>query len=117
MKFFKLLHQSSKCNARVGQIKTTRGLIQTPVFMPVGTLGTVKAVNQKDLEQNIDSEIILSNTYHLYLRPGTDIIKSSKGIHNYINWQRPILTEGGSIPISPFVTTLNVPRFNFFFII
>ena len=90
MKFFKLLHQSSKCNARVGEIKTTRGMIQTPVFMPVGTLGTVKAVNQKDLEYDIDSEIILSNTYHLYLRPGTDIIKSSKGIHNYINWQRPI---------------------------
>ena len=77
MKFFKLLHQSSKCNARVGEIKTTRGMIQTPVFMPVGTLGTVKAVNQKDLEYDIDSEIILSNTYHLYLRPGTDIIKSS----------------------------------------
>ena len=99
MKFFKLLHQSSKCNARVGQIKTTRGLIQTPVFMPVGTLGTVKAVNQKDLKQDIGSEIILSNTYHLYLRPGTDIIKSSKGIHNYINWDRPILTDSGGYQI------------------
>ena len=99
MKFFKLLHQSSKCNARVGEIKTTRGMIQTPVFMPVGTLGTVKAVNQKDLEYDIDSEIILSNTYHLYLRPGTDIIKSSKGIHNYINWQRPILTDSGGYQI------------------
>ena len=99
MKFFKLLHQSSKCNARVGEIKTTRGMIQTPVFMPVGTLGTVKAVNQKDLEYDIGSEIILSNTYHLYLRPGTDIIKSSKGIHNYINWQRPILTDSGGYQI------------------
>ena len=99
MKFFKLLHQSSKCNARVGEIKTTRGMIQTPVFMPVGTLGTVKAVNQKDLEYDIDSEIILSNTYHLYLRPGTDVIKSSKGIHNYINWQRPILTDSGGYQI------------------
>jgi len=99
MKFFKLLHQSSKCNARVGQIKTSRGLIQTPVFMPVGTLGTVKAVSQKDLKQNIGAEIILSNTYHLYLRPGTDIIKSSKGIHNYINWQRPILTDSGGYQI------------------
>ena len=99
MKFFKLLHQSSKCNARVGQIKTTRGLIQTPVFMPVGTLGTVKAVNQKDLKLDIGSEIILSNTYHLYLRPGTDIIKSSKGIHNYINWDRPILTDSGGYQI------------------
>ena len=99
MKFFKLLHQSSKCNARVGEIKTTRGMIQTPVFMPVGTLGTVKAVNQKDLEYDIDSEIILSNTYHLYLRPGIDILKSSKGIHNYINWQRPILTDSGGYQI------------------
>ena len=99
MKFFKLLHQSSKCNARVGEIKTTRGLIQTPVFMPVGTLGTVKAVSQKDLKNNIGSEIILSNTYHLYLRPGTDIIKSSKGIHNYINWDRPILTDSGGYQI------------------
>jgi len=99
MKFFKLLHQSSKCNARVGEIKTTRGLIQTPVFMPVGTLGTVKAVSQKDLKNNIGSEIILSNTYHLYLRPGIDILKSSKGIHNYINWDRPILTDSGGYQI------------------
>ena len=99
MKFFNLLYQSGKCNARVGQIKTTRGLIQTPVFMPVGTLGTVKAVNQKDLKLDIGSEIILSNTYHLYLRPGTDIIKSSKGIHNYINWDRPILTDSGGYQI------------------
>ena len=99
MKFFKLLHQSSKCNARVGEIKTTRGLIQTPVFMPVGTLGTVKAVSQKDLKNNIGSEIILSNTYHLYLRPGIDVFKSSKGIHNYINWDRPILTDSGGYQI------------------
>ena len=99
MKFFKLLHQSSKCNARVGQIKTTRGLIQTPVFMPVGSLGTVKAVNQKDLKLDIGSEIILSNTYHLYLRPGIDVFKSSKGIHNYINWDRPILTDSGGYQI------------------
>ena len=76
MKFFKLLHQSSKCNARVGEIKTTRGMIQTPVFMPVGTLGTVKAVNQKDLEYDIDSEIILSNILAPWLPPITIIVNS-----------------------------------------
>ena len=97
--FFKLLHQSSKSNARVGQIKTSRGLINTPVFMPVGTLGSVKGINQKELEKDIGAEIILSNSYHLYLRPGINVIKSAKGIHKFINWKKPILTDSGGYQI------------------
>ena len=97
--FFKLLHQSSKSNARVGQIKTSRGLINTPVFMPVGTLGSVKGINQKELEKEIGAEIILSNSYHLYLRPGINVIKSAKGIHKFINWKKPILTDSGGYQI------------------
>ena len=84
MTFFKLLHQSSKSNARVGQIKTSRGLIETPVFMPVGTLGSVKGISQRELDKDIGAQIILSNSYHLFLRPGIDIIQSAKGIHKFI---------------------------------
>ena len=97
--FFNLLHQSSKSNARVGQIKTTRGLINTPIFMPVGTIGSVKGIHQRELEEDIGAEIILSNTYHLYLRPGIETIKSIKGIHNFISWNKPILTDSGGYQI------------------
>ena len=99
MTFFKLLHQSSKSNARVGQIKTSRGLIETPVFMPVGTLGSVKGISQRELDKDIGAQIILSNSYHLFLRPGIDIIQSAKGIHKFINWNKPILTDSGGYQI------------------
>ena len=97
--FFKLTHRSSKTNARSGKIFTDRGAISTPTFMPVGTLGTVKAVNQHELENNIQAEIILSNTYHLYLRPGVDVINSAGGLHKFMNWNKPILTDSGGYQV------------------
>tara|TARA_B100000963_G_scaffold155771_1_gene135632 strand:+ start:2195 stop:3322 length:1128 start_codon:yes stop_codon:yes gene_type:complete len=97
--FFKLTHRSSKTNARSGKIFTDRGSISTPTFMPVGTLGTVKAVNQHELENNIQAEIILSNTYHLYLRPGVDVINSAGGLHKFMNWNKPILTDSGGYQV------------------
>ena len=97
--FFKLTHRSSKTNARSGKIFTDRGSILTPIFMPVGTLGTVKGVHQYELENDIQAEIILSNTYHLYLRPGLDIINSAGGLHKFINWNKPILTDSGGYQV------------------
>lgn len=90
--------------ARRGQIKTGRGVIQTPAFMPVGTLGTVKAMSQDELK-DIGAEIILGNTYHLYLRPGTDVISAVGGLHAFMSWDRPILTDSGGFQVfslSPF---------------
>ena len=97
--FFKLTHRSSKTNARSGKIFTDRGSISTPTFMPVGTLGTVKGVHQHELENDIQAEIILSNTYHLYLRPGVDVINSSGGLHKFMNWNKPILTDSGGYQV------------------
>ena len=97
--FFKLIHRSSKSNARAGKIFTDRGVIRTPIFMPVGTLGTVKGVHQKELSNNIKAQIILSNTYHLFLRPGIDVLSDSGGIHKFINWKKPILTDSGGYQV------------------
>ena len=97
--FFKLTHRSSKTNARSGKIFTDRGSISTPTFMPVGTLGTVKGVHQHELENDIQAEIILSNTYHLYLRPGVDVINSAGGLHKFMNWNKPILTDSGGYQV------------------
>ena len=97
--FFKLTHRSSKSNARVGKVFTDRGEINTPIFMPVGTLGTVKGVFNHDLIDKINAEIILSNNYHLYLRPGIDTIKKSGGLHKFINWNKPILTDSGGYQV------------------
>ena len=97
--FFKLTHRSSKTNARSGKIFTDRGSISTPTFMPVGTLGTIKGVHQHELENDIQAEIILSNTYHLYLRPGVDVINSAGGLHKFMNWNKPILTDSGGYQV------------------
>ena len=97
--FFKLTHRSSKTNARSGKIFTDRGSISTPTFMPVGTLGTVKGVHQHELENDIQAEIILSNTYHLYLRPGLDVINKAGGLHKFMNWNKPILTDSGGYQV------------------
>ena len=97
--FFKLTHRSSKTNARSGKIFTERGAISTPTFMPVGTLGTVKGVHQHELENDIQAEIILSNTYHLFLRPGVDVINSAGGLHKFMNWNKPILTDSGGYQV------------------
>ncbi len=93
---FELLTQNEK--ARLGKIHTPRGTINTPAFMPVGTLGTVKSIFTEDLEKT-DSEIILGNTYHLMLRPGIDILKKFRGLHNFMNWKKPILTDSGGFQI------------------
>ena len=85
--------------ARTGMLKTAHGDIPTPVFMPVGTAGTVKGILQRDLEEDIDAKIILGNTYHLYLRPGTDVLKASGGLHRFMSWDRPILTDSGGYQV------------------
>src|SRR5690554_2215280 len=85
--------------ARAGVIKTAHGKIQTPIFMPVGTAGSVKAVHQHELRENINAQIILGNTYHLYLRPGLDIIQRAGGLHKFMNWERPILTDSGGFQV------------------
>ncbi len=85
--------------ARCGLVYTHHGVIETPVFMPVGTVGSVKAVYHRDLKDDIKAQIILGNTYHLYLRPGTDIIKRAGGLHKFISWDRPILTDSGGYQV------------------
>ncbi len=96
---FTLLHSDSKSKARVGLLETDHGPIETPIFMPVGTAGTVKAVHQRELKNDIHAEIILGNTYHLYLRPGLDVIKNAGGIHKFNGWDMPILTDSGGYQI------------------
>jgi queuine tRNA-ribosyltransferase len=96
---FELLHKDKNSKARAGKITTDHGVIETPIFMPVGTQGTVKAVAQRTLEEDIKAQIILSNTYHLYLRPGTEILEEAGGLHNFINWDKPILTDSGGFQI------------------
>jgi queuine tRNA-ribosyltransferase len=96
---FKLLKTSEGCGARAGIIETGHGIIETPVFMPVGTAGTVKAVHQRELKDDLNAMIILGNTYHLYLRPGVDIIGEAGGLHKFINWDRPILTDSGGYQV------------------
>lgn len=97
--FFKLLKTSNGSKARLGTLHTDHGEVQTPIFMPVGTLGTVKAVKQDELIEKIHAQIILGNTYHLYLRPGCNIIADAGGLHQFINWDRPILTDSGGYQI------------------
>lgn len=89
----------SKTKARAGFIETDHGRVETPVFMPVGTKGTVKAVDQTFLRDDIDASIILGNTYHLYLRPGMDVMREAGGLHNFMNWRRPILTDSGGYQV------------------
>ena len=97
--FFKILKSDTITNARTGIITTDNGIIETPVFMPVGTLGTVKGVHQRELIEDIEAQIILGNTYHLYLRPGIDIIQKAGGLHKFINWNRPMLTDSGGYQV------------------
>ena len=96
---FHISNFDKKSNARAGELVTDHGIIKTPVFMPVGTQGTVKGVHQYELENYIKSKIILSNTYHLYLRPTTNIIENAGGLHKFINWNRPILTDSGGFQV------------------
>ncbi len=85
--------------ARTGYFETDHGIVETPIFMPVGTQGTVKAVNQSYLESDIHAQIVLSNTYHLYLRPGTEVLSEAGGLHRFMNWNKPILTDSGGYQV------------------
>lgn len=96
---FQLKSRDKESKARTGVLKTAHGDIPTPVFMPVGTAGTVKGVLQRDLAEDIDAKIILGNTYHLFLRPGTEILKSAGGLHRFMQWERPILTDSGGYQV------------------
>jgi len=96
---FTLEHNDSKSAARAGTITTDHGTIETPIFMPVGTAGTVKGVHTKDLREDTKAQIILGNTYHLFLRPGTEILKAAGGLHKFNGWDRPILTDSGGYQV------------------
>ena len=96
---FNLTAQDPLSKARAGEIVTGHGVIQPPIFMPVGTAGTVKAVHQRELKDDIKAQIILGNTYHLYLRPGLDILESVGGLHHFIGWDGPILTDSGGYQV------------------
>ena len=95
---FHLLSSSSECSARCGEVTTLHGTIKTPVFMPVGTLGTVKAVTPENLV-DLGAQIILGNTYHLFIRPGHELIKQFGGLHGFMHWDKPILTDSGGFQI------------------
>ncbi len=96
--FFKVLSQDKNSKARVSEITTSHGTFQTPIFMPVGTQATVKAIEQRELEE-IGAKIILSNTYHLYLRPGSEVLNKAGGLHKFMNWNKPILTDSGGFQV------------------
>lgn len=96
---FSISHNDSQSKARRGCLETAHGSIQTPVFMPVGTAGTVKAVHQYELEAEVKAQIILGNTYHLYLRPGTETLQAAGGLHRFMHWNKPILTDSGGYQV------------------
>jgi queuine tRNA-ribosyltransferase len=96
---FTLQHNDPSSKARAGLIETAHGTIETPIFMPVGTAGTVKTVHQRELKEDIKAQIILGNTYHLYLRPGTDVLEKAGGLHKFNGWDKPILTDSGGYQV------------------
>ena len=96
---FDLEHKDTQTQARAGRITTEHGKIQTPIFMPVGTVGSVKAVHMQELRRDIDAQIILGNTYHLFMRPGLEIIEQAGGLHRFNGWDRPILTDSGGYQV------------------
>ena len=96
---FELKKNDATTKARAGILHTDHGDIETPIFMPVGTVGSVKAVHQRELREDIDAQIILGNTYHLYLRPGMEILQSAGGLHRFMGWERPILTDSGGFQV------------------
>ncbi|WP_132996448.1 tRNA guanosine(34) transglycosylase Tgt [Sporanaerobacter acetigenes] len=95
---FELLKESSECNARLGELYTPHGVIETPIFMPVGTRATVKAMTPEEVK-DLGAQIILSNTYHLYLKPGHKLIEEAGGLHKFMNWDKPILTDSGGFQV------------------
>lgn len=104
---FELIKKDSKSKARLGKIKTDHGEIETPIFMPVGTKATVKTMKTDELK-DLKAQIILANTYHLFLRPGTEIIKQAGGLHQFMNWDRPILTDSGGFQVFSLANIRNI---------
>ena len=96
---FKLIKKDSVSKARLGELTTAHGKIQTPIFMPVGTAATVKGVHQHEIDKDTQAQIILGNTYHLYLRPGLEVLEKAGGLHQFMNWQKPILTDSGGYQV------------------
>lgn len=96
---FNVEHTDPSSSARAGKIQTAHGVIETPIFMPVGTAGSVKAVHQRELKEDIAAQIILGNTYHLYLRPGLEVLEAAGGLHEFNGWDRPILTDSGGYQV------------------
>lgn len=97
--FFEVLHNDVDSNARIGKITTAHGVIETPIFMPVGTAGSVRAVHFRELKEDIKAQIFLGNTYHLYLRPGINILEKAGGLHKFTGWDLPILTDSGGYQV------------------
>ena len=98
MNFF-TIEKTSQGKARAGELNTAHGKVQTPIFMPVGTVASVKTVHQRELKDDIKAQIILGNTYHLYLRPGMDVMQAAGGLHQFMNWDLPILTDSGGFQV------------------
>ena len=96
---FNLVGEDKQTKARAGEVTTDHGVIETPIFMPVGTAGSVKAVHQRELELDVQAQIILGNTYHLYLRPGLDVLEAAGGLHKFNGWDKPILTDSGGYQV------------------
>lgn len=96
---FKLELTDTQSKARVGELHTDHGIIETPIFMPVGTAGTVKGVHQHEIDEDIKAQIILGNTYHLFLRPGLEVLEPAGGLHKFMNWNKPILTDSGGYQV------------------
>ncbi|RNI33786.1 tRNA guanosine(34) transglycosylase Tgt [Hanamia caeni] len=96
---FTLQHADTSTKARAGKIRTDHGEILTPIFMPVGTVGSVKALTQQQLKDDVHAQIILGNTYHLYMRPGLDVLEAAGGLHKFMNWEKPILTDSGGYQV------------------
>ncbi|MFT5778055.1 MAG: queuine tRNA-ribosyltransferase [Crocinitomicaceae bacterium] len=105
---FSLLHTDEKSKARAGEFHTDHGVIETPIFMPVGTAGTVKGVHQHEIKEDIEAQIILGNTYHLFMRPGMDVMESAGGLHKFMNWDLPILTDSGGYQVYSLAGTRNI---------
>lgn len=113
--FFRLQQVDAHTKARAGAIKTHHGEIPTPVFMPVGTAGTVKGVQQRDLKEDTNAYIILGNTYHLNLRPGTELLINAGGLHGFMNWDRPILTDSGGYQVYSLANTRKIKEEGVYF--
>ena len=96
---FDLLKKDTETKARAATITTDHGVIETPIFMPVGTVGTVKGVHQRELKNDINPDVILANTYHLFLRPQVEVLEKAGGLHKFMNWDRNILTDSGGYQV------------------